>query len=80
MGLCEHLSADLPIFETVLALIFYSSWAGNAQHSGRGTTWNGAPCGDVEVWLQREMPAATNTHSPLFDLEIGNAVLCSGLR
>lgn len=66
VGLCEHLSADLPIFETVLALIFCWSWAGNAQHPGRGTTWNGAPCGDVKMWLQREMPAATSTHSHLF--------------
>lgn len=45
VGLCEDLSSDLPIFETVHTNIFYSSKAVNAhgriQHPSRETTRNG---------------------------------------
>lgn len=56
VGLCEHLSTDLPIFETVRPNIFSSSTSVTGE-----TIWKVAVSSvltDVKVKLQREIPAS----------------------
>lgn len=56
VGLCEHLSTDLPIFETVRPNIFSSSTSVTGE-----TIWKVAASvvlTDVKMKLQREIPAS----------------------